>query len=517
MLVNVDSVLFHGLDTAKVQVEVNVSSRGLPSFDIVGLGGRSVEESRHRIKAAIQNSGFEFPNRKITVNLAPADMSKEGSFYDLPICISILSSILKFSIPEKTLFFGELSLSGEVKHSNGIFLMSIFARENKYGKLFISVDSVYEAKQAVKEEVKVFGIRTVKELADHLLGKRRAVEFEGVTSDGQANGSTTESKPDSNYNGGFNAILGQEKLKRALVIGASGGHNTMLIGPPGSGKSMSAKAIVDLLPPLIEEESIEVTKIYSLAGVLKKEQGLITQRPFRQPHHTTSYAGLIGGGNIPMPGEVTFAHRGVLFLDEFSEFNRNVIEALRQPMESGSVTISRSRGSVTYPAKFILIAASNPCPCGYFGDPFHECRCPQTRIDQYRKKMSGPIMDRIDLNVNVKPVENDKIISGLKSGSGNTLNYVRNLIIRARKIQEGRFSKEGIITNSEMSNEQVYKYCNLENSASLLLSGALAKFNFSARSYFKIIKISRTIADLEGSEMIKQDHVAEAIQYKNGP
>lgn len=513
MLVKVDSVLFHGLETVKVQVEVNVSSRGLPAFDIVGLGGRSVEESRHRIKAAIQNSGFEFPNKKITVNLAPADIVKEGSHYDLPICVAIISSVVGFQIPEASMFFGELSLDGEVRYGKGVFLLSMFAKENKYRNLFVPIESAGEAFQATKGSVKVFGVRNIKELVSWFLGQKAFRSF----LPGADESSTGEFSSREIEGSLYESILGQEQLKRSLAICAAGAHNLIITGPPGSGKSMSAKALAELLPPLIEEESVEVTKIYSLVGALAKGQRVVTQRPFRQPHHTSSYAGLIGGGSAPVPGEATLAHRGVLFLDEFSEFNRNVLEALRQPMENGYISLSRSGGTMTFPAKFILVAASNPCPCGYYGDPFHDCKCPQGRIDQYRRKMSGPIMDRIDLHVTVRSVENEKLGKMLVHKNDTTLEnflLVKKSVIEARKKQEVRFVKEGIYTNAEMGNEQVRKFCLASSEALGLLSKASSRMNFSARTYFKLLKISRTIADLEESEEVKLDHMAEAIQYR---
>jgi len=524
MLVKLDSVLFSGLDVKKVVVEVNLSSRGIPSFDIVGLGGRSVEESKHRIKAAIQNSGINFPDKKITVNLAPADIVKEGSFYDLPICVGILSAHLGFKVPDNTIFFGELSLNGEVKYSRGTFLMTMYARESGYSNIFISKEGADEALGVVSPSVRCFPVASVSELVKCLSGKLHLNEcttarlFGGLQAAGIAH--TTDSKNEHEFSN-YENIVGQEQVKRALTICAAGGHNLIMIGPPGSGKSMGATALSELLPPLSDSEAVEVTKIYSLLGNIPKGNSLIRKRPFRQPHHTSSYSGIIGGGNSPMPGEITLAHNGVLFLDEFSEFNRNVLEALRQPIESGTISLSRSRGTVTYPANFTLVAASNPCPCGFLGDPFHECRCPPNRIEQYKRKMSGPIMDRIDLHVAVRPVEKEKLERILeansinKDGSSN-LKQVRECIQKAREIQRNRFKTEGIFTNSQMNNNHITKYSNLSKSALEILNASISKMNFSARTYIKLIKIARTIADMEGKNEIQLDHMAEAIQYRMG-
>lgn len=511
MLVKLESVLFSGLEVKKVIVEVNLSSRGLPAFDIVGLGGRSVEESKHRIKAAIQNSGLEFPDKKITVNLAPADIVKEGSFYDLPICMGILAASLKLNLPEESIFFGELSLNGEVKYVKGVFPLVMYAKENFYKKVFIPKECVNEAKGFGDGSLEIFAVESVRELFQHFSYCRQITSC-NVQLD-HTNAAKTIHKSDYSN---FESIVGQEQLKRALVVCAAGGHNLIITGPPGSGKSMAAKALSELLPPLLEKESIEVTRIYSLTGGIPQGESLITKRPFRQPHHTSSYAGIIGGGNIPKPGEITLAHRGVLFLDEFSEFNRNVLEALRQPLENGFISLSRSGGIVRYPASFVLVAASNPCPCGYLGDPFHECKCPLGKIEQYRRKLSGPIMDRIDLHVIVRPVDKDRlgtVINGSLSSQENS-NLIREKIIKAREIQKLRFEKEDIFTNSEMSNNQIGKYALVGQEALTLINKALQRMNFSARAYFKIIKIARTISDLEEKKEIEFNHMAEAIQYR---
>jgi magnesium chelatase family protein len=517
MLVKLDSVVFSGLEVKKVVVEVNISLRGLPSFDIVGLGGRSVEESRHRIKAAIQNSGLNFPDKKITVNLAPADIVKEGSFYDLPICIGVLSAAFKFTIPESSLFFGELSLDGQVRYTRGVFPLTIYASENGYRRIFIPGECVNETEGITDRSIEIYPVTDVRALFRHLSHtKKMELHQRPISYPNSQVGNFQEGLTN------FDSIVGQEQLKRALVICAAGGHNLIMTGPPGSGKSMAAKALSELLPPLLEKESVEVTKIYSLIGRIPRGEFLITKRPFRQPHHTSSYAGIIGGGNSPKPGEITLAHRGVLFLDELNEFNRNVLEALRQPLESGYVSLSRSGGTVTYPAGFILVAASNPCPCGFLGDLYHECRCPVGKIEQYRRKLSGPIMDRIDLHVNVRPVEKEKLgavfnkaFDKTRVNLGNS-NLFRGQIVKAREIQRLRFEGEGIFTNSEMDNAQIGKYLRMSPTAVSLLNTAMQRMNFSARAYFKIVKIARTISDLEEKEEVTLDHMAEAILYRPG-
>jgi magnesium chelatase family protein len=517
MLVKLDSVVFSGLEVKKVVVEVNISSRGLPSFDIVGLGGRSVEESRHRIRAAIQNSGLNFPDKKITVNLAPADIVKEGSFYDLPICMGVLSAAFKFKVPEGSLFFGELSLDGQVRYTRGVFPLTLYAGENGYKKIFIPGECANETEGVADRNIEIYPVADVRELFHYLAYSKQIDLHRRIvrSADPKAHNSRQELI-------NFDSIIGQEQLKRALIICAAGGHNLIMTGPPGSGKSMAAKALSELLPPLLEKESVEVTKIYSLVGGIPRGEFLITKRPFRQPHHTSSYAGIIGGGSSPKPGEITLAHRGVLFLDELNEFNRSVLEALRQPLESGYVSLSRSGGTVTYPAGFVLVAASNPCPCGFFGDPFHECRCPVGKIEQYRRKLSGPIMDRIDLHVNVRPVEKENLGMALritwdKAGTNHeNSNLFREQIVKAREIQRLRFEGEGIFTNSEMDNTQIRKHSLLNSAAVSLLNTAMERMNFSARAYFKIVKIARTISDLEEKEDVTLDHMAEAIQYRAG-
>lgn len=513
MLIKVKSVSFFGLDVIGVDVEVNIASRGLPSFDIVGLPHKSIDESRHRIKAAIQNSNMEFPNKKITVNLAPADIHKEGSFYDLPIALGILSLEQGIKIPKGPVFFGEVSLDGSIRHTKGALLVSLYAKENKIGDIFVPVDCAKEA--ASVDGVNVFGVDSLSDLYEHITGKKQIKPYRFRTNNlGVCKNEITKNTKD--FSNDLKNIIGQEHIKRALKICAAGGHNLIMIGPPGAGKTMIARSLISILPPLMQSEAVEVTKIYSLLGKTKAGGALIYNRPFRAPHHTISYTGMVGGGSTPTPGEISLAHRGVLFMDEFSEFPRSVLEALRQPIEDGFVTVSRSRGSVTFPAKFLLVAASNPCPCGYLGHEKIECTCPKSKIQRYRAKLSGPILDRIDIYVGVAPVQ--KLVFSEYSKSKLTdSSEVRFIISQARKQQAERLIKFGILCNSEMDNNIMKETCILKQDAENLLNMSVDKLNLSARSYFKIIKVAKTISDLDNSGEILINHIAEAIQYRYKP
>jgi len=507
MLVKVRSIALKGIETLGVDVEVNILSRGLPHFDIVGLPDKSVDESRHRVKAAFQNSGIEFPNKKIIVNLAPADINKEGSFYDLPIAVGIMCASYNGVVPKNSVFFGELSLDGSVRHTKGSFLLSVYAKENNFRNVYIPISCAKEASYI--DGINIFGIKNLNQLFDSFIGGGRINVFKNKAEE-------EEVVQDCKLGIDFSDVLGQNQVKRALEICAAGGHNMIMVGPPGSGKSMLAKALVSILPPLTSEEAIEVTKIYSSVGKIPPNGALIRKRPFRFPHHTISYAGMIGGGSIPKPGEITLSHRGVLFMDEFSEFGRPVLEALRQPMEDGVVTVSRSRGSITFPAKFVLIGSSNPCPCGFFGHPTKRCICGPKRIQNYQRKMSGPILDRIDLHINVLPVERSKLnISNLNKKSGETSSEVRKRVLKVRNLQYKRFVGEYIYTNAEMGNNQIAKFCKLDPETDLILNQAVSRFGLSARAYFKIIKVAKTIADLDGKDDISIQHMAESIQYRS--
>ncbi|MFH1461065.1 MAG: YifB family Mg chelatase-like AAA ATPase [Patescibacteria group bacterium] len=504
MFTKIPSVLYSGLETSLVDVEVNIASRGLPGFEIVGLPSKAISESRERVKAAIVNSGLEFPVNKIMVNLAPADVPKEGSFYDLPIALGILSSLADFPIPEKSLFYGELSFDGALRHTKGAFLLALFAREFGFKNIFLPRDSANEA--AIFSSINVYPVGRLSQLLAHLLGRQK-IKKTGTIKEPPVDFEQAEFD--------MREVLGQEQAKRAIEIAAAGGHNAIMMGSPGSGKTMLARALPGILPLLSDQESLEVTKIYSVSGQIPPGASIIRKRFFRAPHHSASLAGLIGGGTNPQPGEISLAHRGVLFLDEFNEFPRSVLESLRQPLEDGVVTISRVKARVKYPARFILVASANPCPCGYLDHPKKECNCSPREISRYTKKISGPILDRIDLHirvpsVNVKDLAQDQRAAKFLESSA----IIRERVSQARLIQQKRFKDSLIQSNAEMSNKEIKKYCELSKQAEAILNQAAMAFQVSARAYFKIIKIARTIADLAGRESIRPSDIAEALQYR---
>lgn len=502
MFAKVFSSAVVGLDGILVEVETDILG-GLPSFNIVGLADRAVEESKERVRSALKNTGADLPARRITVNLAPGDLPKEGSSFDLPIATSILLAMehLKADVAN-SLFLGELSLDGSLRHTKGILPMVLTARERGFKHVFIPRHNEKEA--AIIDGIDIYPVRDLKDVFLHLSGQKLIISTPHIpysTNDGE-----------QNYEYDLKDIKGQEFVKRGVEVAVAGGHNILLKGPPGAGKTLIAKTIPSILPPLTFEEALEVTKIYSISGLLDKNP-IIKKRPFRNPHHTTSHIGLIGGSANPKPGEISLAHRGILFLDEFPEFPRHVLEAMRQPMEDGTVVISRARNRIEFPSRFMLVAASNPCPCGYFGDKTHECKCNSYQIIKYQKRISGPILDRIDIHIDVPAVEVRKITSDDTENIENSKS-VRLRINYARKRQNNRFSDSKIVTNSEMGAKDIKQKVKIQKEVLEILKQAILKLSLSARSYHKVIKVAQTIADLEGADTISSHHVLEALQYR---
>ncbi len=503
MLAKVLSSAVSGIDAYVVEVEVDIT-QGLPTFTTVGLPEAAVKESKERVKSAIKNSGYSFPDDRITVNLAPADVKKEGTGFDLPIALGILAAtrILPQQAISKYLFLGELSLDGRVKPVKGSLPMALEAKSSGYSGIIVPSDNGSEA--SVVDGISVYSVRTLSEVVEFLT---REIDI----SSEKADLSTIFSgKPDTEVD--FSEVMGQEHVKRALELAAVGGHNLVMIGPPGSGKTMLARRLPTILPPISFEEAIETTKIYSVVGMLKKGQALVVERPFRAPHHTISDAGLIGGGHVPRPGEVSLAHNGVLFLDELPEFKKHVLEVLRQPLEDRMVTIARASSSLTYPSSFMLVAAMNPCPCGYYTDPKHACICSAGQIHRYRSKISGPLMDRIDIHVEVPAVPYKDL---QKEANAESSEAIRRRVTAARSIQEERFRKTKIHCNAQMGSRHIKKHCRIDAASSGLLESAIDKLGLSARAYNRVLKIARTIVDLEGTENIQSQHIAEAIQYRS--
>jgi magnesium chelatase family protein len=504
MLSKIISSSTYGIDAYIVEVETNIEKQ-IPAFIIVGLPDNAVKESRERVTAAIKNSGFEFPIKKITVNLAPADIKKEGSSFDLPIAIGLLSALEKIDPKylNDSVFLGELSLDGKLRPVKGALPIAVEIKKKGLKRIFLPAESANEA--SIVDGIDVYGLNNLFEVVQFLNGES---EIDKVITDKEKIFSEVNT-----YHLDFSDVKGQENVKRALEVAAAGAHNIIMIGPPGSGKTMLAKRIPTILPPMSFEEALETTKIHSVAGIIPRDKALITERPFRNPHHTVSDAALVGGGSFPRPGEVSFAHHGVLFLDELPEFKKNVLEVLRQPLEDSKVTVSRSKLSLEFPANFMLASAMNPCPCGYFTDPNKECTCAPPQIQKYMAKISGPLLDRIDIHIEVPAVKYKELSSESKSESSRE---IRDRVIKARKIQLNRFSGvKHIFNNGDMGSKEVRTFCKLDNTGADLLKMAMTKLGLSARAYDRILKVSRTIADLEESENILPQHLSEAIQYRS--
>ena len=503
MLAKVLSSAILGVDAYLVEVEVDITS-GLPAMATVGLAEGAVRESKDRVKAAVKNSGYRFPVDRITVNLAPADRKKEGSGFDLPMAVGILAATGAV-VPEKLdryVLSGELSLDARVKGVRGVLPMAVEAREKGLTGVVIPRENAAEA--AVVQGIEVVGVDSLSQAVEFLNGGDA-----GVT---PQIGSRPSEDPVPEYAVDFNEVKGQEQAKRALEVAAAGSHNVLMMGPPGSGKTMLARRLPSVLPGLSFMESLECSKIYSVMGLMPDGRGLISARPFRSPHHTISDAGLIGGGIIPRPGEVSLAHHGVLFLDELPEFKKNVLEVLRQPLEDGVVTIARASSSMTYPARFMLVAAMNPCPCGYLGDSRHPCTCQTPAVERYQARVSGPLFDRIDIQVHV-PAVSYRDLSAHTAGDSST--QIRQRVETARKVQLDRFHGLPVYTNAQMGSRLIQQFCKLDPGGKTLLETAMERLGLSARGYARILKISRTIADLAGEEQIAPAHVAEAVQYRS--